>query len=171
MEGGHWSRGMDYRAILPLVEPFTLPPPDFFGISGVCFVPPLPPLPPPPPPPFMIILPCISSSFDALTFFGQNNVTKLRGRTSMTPPHPQSRKNTYVHKCLFHRAASSPAAALALRTTSILRPIAESESFRMATFFSRGISSPESLRSFSCFLTGRSSSLVAASSIDGLQQQ
>jgi len=34
---------------------------------------------------FITIFPCISSSFDALTFFGQNSVTNLRYGTSTTP--------------------------------------------------------------------------------------
>lgn len=79
-------------------------------------------------------------------------------------------EDTHDQRYFFHFSASSPAAFFCFTTWSIRRPIAPRESLRIATFFSRGMSSPESLRSFNCFLTGRSSSLVAASSIDGLEK-
>jgi len=97
---------------------------------------------------FITIFAWISSSLVALTFLGQNSVTN-------------------VQRCRRHLSRSSPAACLVWSTCSIRRPMAARESFKMATLSSRGISSPDSLSCFSCFFTGRNSSLVAASSIDG----
>lgn len=94
---------------------------------------------------------------------------------------------TYVHKCLRHLSLSSPAACFAFNTSSMRRPIAASESFKMATLSSRGMSSPDNLSCFysihqkrnlnsreqptNCFLTGRNSSFVAVSSIEGLKKR
>jgi hypothetical protein len=61
-------------------------------------------------------------------------------------------RQTYVHKCLRHLSLSSPAACFAFNTSSMRRPIAARESFRMATLSSRGISSPDNL---SCFCSIR----------------
>jgi len=47
------------------------------------------------------------------------------------------------------------------------RPMRERESFKIATLSSRGMSSPDNLSCLSCFLTGRSSSFVEASSMEG----
>jgi len=97
---------------------------------------------------FITIFAWISSNLVAFTFFGQKSVTN-------------------VHRCLRHRSQSSPAASLVARTCSIRLPIAANESFKMATLSSRGISSPESFNCFNCFFTGRSSSFVEASSMEG----
>lgn len=132
---------------------------------------------------FMTILAWISSSLEALTFLGQKSVTNL----SFFEHQIGMRKGiTYVHRCRRHLSLSSPAACFVFRTCSIRRPMAARESFRMATLSSRGISSPDSLSCFwnfqldtkklrlngyqhtSCFLTGRNSSFVAPSSIEGL---
>ena len=56
--------------------------------------------------------------------------------------------STHVQRCRRHLSRSSPAASFAFRTSSMRRPIAASESFKMATLSSRGMSSPDS---FSCF--------------------
>lgn len=78
---------------------------------------------------FVTIFVCSSSNLAALTFFGQKRVTN-------------------AHRCRFHRFVSSPLCAFSCNTASILFPIAASDSFRMATFSSRGMSPPESFRFF-----------------------
>lgn len=135
---------------------------------------------------FITILAWISSSLEAFTFLGQNSVTNLTARSITAYLDLEALKMTYVHKCFLHLSVSSPAEALFCNTDSIRRPIAAKESLSIATLSSLGISSPDSLSCFcdrvkngasemnrqaitNCFFTGLSSSLVAASSIDGLE--
>ena len=112
-------------------------------------------------PSFCTIFACISSSLEALTCLGQNNVTKLHEITSqtniMTTLAGDRDGNemdaimavmTYVQRWRLQRSTSSPAARLFSRTWSIRRPIAARDSFNMATLLSLGISPPDNL---SCF--------------------
>ena len=101
------------------------------------------------PPSLITIFAWISSSFPALTFLGQNNVTNLpTTQTSESGADTRAGSLTHVQRCLLHLSRSSPAACLASSTTSIRRPIAAKDSFRIATLSSRGMSPPDN---FSCF--------------------
>ena len=97
---------------------------------------------------FITIFAWISSSLLALTFFGQKRVTKLDHNSLNFHGVSKLESSTHVQRCRRHLSLSSPTASFAFKTSSIRRPIAASESLRMATLSSRGMSSPES---FSCF--------------------
>lgn len=134
---------------------------------------------------FITIFAWISSSLEALTFLGQKRVTKL-GEKRINDCRTFRGLVAYVQRCRRHRSMSSPAACFSIRTSSIRRPMAAKDSFNIATLSSRGMSPPDNFNCFfnrglrmivilflalkltSSLFTGRNSSFVAASSIDGL---
>jgi hypothetical protein len=140
------------------------------------------------PPSLITIFAWISSSLPALTFFGQNNVTNLRQYNVKNTELIRDRARLRTSKGVFATYPGPPLPLACYRVLSLfyarwqretpsgLQPCRRGACHRQTTSVvsASGLSQQDDVvkeRLTSCFLTGRSSSLVAASSIDGLLKQ
>jgi hypothetical protein len=140
------------------------------------------------PPSLITIFAWISSSLPALTFFGQNNVTNLRPCNVKNTELIRDRARLRTSKGVFATCPGPPLPLSCCRVLSLfgarwqretpsgLQPCHRGACHRQTTSVvsaSRLNRQDDAVEGglTSCFLTGRSSSLVAASSIDGLPEQ